>query len=77
MVSAVMGDADWSIPVGTPVFDVIGEKMGTVSGTDGFDLILEEGFLLIRTHHVPMTFVEKYEAGALHLSLPKADVLKK
>ena len=74
MVAALVNEGSWSIPIGTPVFDVAGEKMGSVKGADNDALAVEEGLLLITTHMVPMALVERYEDGALHLSVTKAEV---
>ena len=74
MVSAFVAESNWSIPFGTPVFDVVGEKLGTVRDADLYNLAVEEGLLIITTYLVPMAFVERFEDGALHLNVTKADV---
>jgi hypothetical protein len=73
MVAAFVGEANWNIPLGTPVFDVLGEKLGTVKGSDNYALSVEEGLLLITTYTIPMALVETYQDGALHLSVTKAE----
>jgi hypothetical protein len=74
MVAAFAGEVGWSIPLGTPVFDVAGEKMGTVKGADNYELSVEEGLLLITTYTIPMALVGSYDDGAIHLSVTKAEV---
>ena len=74
MDAAIAGTANWSIPIGTPVYDVAGDKIGSVSGMDGSALLVEEGLLMITTHIIPMALVERYEDGALHLGVTKAEL---
>lgn len=74
MVAALVNEASWSIPLGSPVYDVAGERLGTVKGADGYALTVEEGFLLVTTYTVPMSLVDRYEDGAIRLSVTKADV---
>ncbi|HEY7033743.1 MAG TPA: hypothetical protein VH482_20575 [Thermomicrobiales bacterium] len=74
MVAALVNEASWSIPLGAPVYDVAGDKLGTLKGADHYELSIEEGFLLVTTYTVPMAFVERYEDGAIHLSVTKAEV---
>jgi hypothetical protein len=73
MVAAIVGDVSWSIPHGTPVFDVAGEKMGSVKGADNYELAVEEGLILITTYKIPMSLVQSYDDGAIHLSVTKAE----
>ncbi|MEA2513898.1 MAG: hypothetical protein QOF33_2701 [Thermomicrobiales bacterium] len=75
MVAALANEASWSIPLGTPVYDVDGEKLGSVKGADYYVLSVEEGLLVITTYTVPMALVERYEDGALHLSVTKAEAV--
>jgi hypothetical protein len=75
MVAAIAGKASWSVPIGAPVYDVTGEKLGTVAGTDGFDLLVEHGLLFVTTHAVPMGLVARYDDGGLHLRVTKAELL--
>jgi hypothetical protein len=74
MVTAFVAENSWSIPLGTPVFDVVGEKLGTVRDADYYNLAVEEGLIIITTYLVPMAFVDRLEDGALHLSATKAEV---
>jgi hypothetical protein len=76
MDAAIAGTANWSIPIGTPVYDVAGEKLGSVSGMDGFSLLVEEGFLMITTHVIPMALVERYDDGALYLGVTKDELAR-
>ena len=77
MVAALVGEASWSIPLGTPVYDVAGEKMGTVKGADTYDLAVEEGLILVTTYTIPMALVQSYDDGAIHLSVTKAEAAQK
>ena len=73
MVSTFAGEVGWSIPLGTPVYDVTGVRMGTVKGADNYALAVEEGLLLVTTYTIPMSLVESYDDGAIHLSVTKAE----
>jgi hypothetical protein len=73
MVAALVNEASWSVPLGTPVYDAAGERMGSVKGADNYDLSVEEGLLLVTTYKVPMALVHRYEDGAIHLSVTKAE----
>src|SRR5262249_25602056 len=73
MVAALVNEASWSIPLGTPVYDVAGQRMGSVKGADNYDLSVEEGLLLVTTYKIPMALVDRYEDGAIHLSVTKAE----
>ncbi len=66
----------WGIPVGTPVYDVAGEKVGTVADADSYDLVVERGFFFVHSYPVRLSNVERYEHGALHLKVTKDQVLK-
>src|SRR5262245_8240071 len=73
MVAALVNEASWSIPLGTPVYDVAGERLGAVKGADNFALSVEGGLLLVTTYTIPMALVERYQDGAIHLSVTKAE----
>jgi hypothetical protein len=73
MVAALVNEASWSVPLGTPVYDVAGERMGSIKGAGNYDIFVEEGLLLVTTYTVPMALVDRYEDGAIHLSVTKAE----
>jgi hypothetical protein len=73
MDATFAGEVGWSIPLGTPVYDVTGEKMGTVKGADNYALSVEEGLLLVTTYTIPLSLVDSYDDGAIHLSVTKAE----
>ena len=77
MVTACVMEQSWSIPLGTPVFDVLGEKLGSVRDADNYTLVVEAGLLIITTYLVPMSMVDRLEDGALHLSVTKAEAAGK
>ncbi len=64
------------IPVGTPVYDLAGEKVGTVADADAYDLVVERGFFFVHSYPIKLSDVERYENGALHLKITKVQVLK-
>jgi hypothetical protein len=73
MVAALVNEASWSIPLGTPVYDVAGERIGSIKGAGIYDIFVEEGLLLVTTYTVPIALVDRYEDGAIHLSVTKAE----
>lgn len=66
----------WGIPVGTPVYDVAREKVGTVVDADAYDLVVERGFFFVHSYPVRLSDVERYEHGALYLKVTKDQILK-
>ena len=74
-VSADATGASWGIPVGTPVHDVAGEKVGHVADADAADLVVERGWFLVRDYRVRLADVDRFEDGTLYLRLTKAEVL--
>ncbi len=66
----------WGIPIGTTVYDVAGEKVGTVVDADAYDLVVERGFFFVHSYPVRLSHVERYEHGALYLKVPKDQILK-
>ena len=66
----------WGIPVGTTVYDLAGDKVGTVVDADAYDLVVERGFFFVHSYPVKLSDVERYENGALHLKITKDQVLK-
>lgn len=63
------------IPIGTPVHDVWGEKIGSVADADPYELIVERGFILVHDYPVKLSDVDRYEDGKLYLRLTKEAVL--
>lgn len=62
-------DAGWSIPIGTPIFDVVGERIGRVVGADLQTLTLTRGRILPTTLSIPLSLVDRYENGKLYLAV--------
>jgi len=62
---------EWGIPAGTPVYDAAGEKLGTVSGADPFNLTIARRRLFASDLVVPMSLVDRYEDGKLFLCTTK------
>ena len=64
------------IPLGTNVFDVNGEKVGTVSGyhAQGEYLTIQKGWLLTHDIYVPFTRIGNVIASEVHLSLTKDEL---
>jgi hypothetical protein len=73
MVASSINEPNWSIPLGTPVYDVAGERVGAVKGADNYALSVEEGLLIVTTYAIPMSLVDRYEDGAIRLSVTKAE----
>ena len=73
-MDAAITAGNWGIPLGAAVYDAAGEKLGTVTGADLESLHVEHGLLFVTAYAVPMRAVDRYEDGALHLSLTKAEL---
>ena len=68
-------DGGWGIPVGTPVYDLRGEKIGTVVDADPYELVVERGLFLVRHYPVKLSDVDRFEDGKLYLKRTKEQVL--
>jgi uncharacterized protein (TIGR02271 family) len=64
------------IPLGTNVFDVNGEKVGSVSGynAEGEYLTIQKGWLLTHDIYVPSRTIGRVIASEVHLNLSKDDL---
>jgi uncharacterized protein (TIGR02271 family) len=64
------------IPVGTTVYDVAGEKVGTVleQSADGAYLMVEKGWLFTKDFYVPLSLVGQADADGVYLTISKADL---
>ena len=69
MVAAGPG---WSIPVGCPVLDIEGEKVGTVAGVNSDALMVSHAFFW--DYRVPFSAVADYDGHAVRLKVTKAAV---
>ena len=65
----------WGIPIGAPVHDARGEKIGTVVGADPYGLMVERGLFLVRDYLVRLSDVDRFEDGRLYLKLTRDEVL--
>ncbi len=70
-------DAGWDIPIGIHVFTIDGRKLGVVTEADAYELVVEDGFLLRRTYAVRLADVDRYEDGALILSLTMDEIARR
>ena len=68
----VAAGAGWSIPVGCPVLDVAGEKVGTVAGADADALVVSHAIFF--AYRIPFAAVADYDGAALRLKVTKAAV---
>lgn len=60
-----------TIPLGAPVIDVAGTKIGVVRGSDSAGLMVESGFFFVRSQHVPYATVDRVLEGTVLLKLTK------
>lgn len=70
--SAALGD--WQIPLGAPVSDAAGEKLGSVRAADAYALIVGQGVRFVTEWEIPLHEVEPYEDGRLILKRTKAEL---
>lgn len=61
---------------GTTVYDVNGDKIGTVSGytASGSYFKLEKGLLFPRDYYVPMSAVSRIDPDGVYLNIQKDDI---
>ncbi len=69
----VMG---WQFAEGTPVYDVNGAKVGTISepGVQGDNLVLQKGLIFPHDYYVPVRTVSRADADGIYLNVTKDDV---
>jgi uncharacterized protein (TIGR02271 family) len=64
------------IPVGATVYDVTGEKVGSVLEYNGASayLMVEKGWLFTKDFYVPLDLIERVDADGVYLAVSKADL---
>lgn len=67
-------DAGNGIPIGTDVFTADGAHLGTVVDGDAYDLVVEQGWFLVRDYQIHLSDVAGMEDGRLVLALTKEEV---
>jgi hypothetical protein len=67
-------DGPWDLPIGVPVVTADGNKLGTVTAADAYELQVEDGLLFRHTHILPLAAVAGYEDGVLVLNLTSEQV---
>lgn len=75
MDATLTAEGGWGIPIGTPVFDAAGEKLGTVREADVYALVVERGFFFVTDHEIALDEVDRLEDGKLVLKRTKAQLL--
>ncbi len=73
MVTTI-GDLNWDIPIGIPVYTADGRRLGVVTEADGYELLVEDGFLVRHTYPLQLSDVARYEDGTLILKLPREQI---
>jgi hypothetical protein len=66
-----------SVPVGTPVHDVNGERIGTLSGGDPYTLVVSHGLIFQTDYEVPHSDVDRYDDGKLFLKVTRDQITGK
>lgn len=64
-----------SIPIGAPVYDRSGRRLGRVSGADSWDLLVERGRFLRRTSAIRLEHVDRVEDNRVILSVSRDEAL--
>jgi len=78
MVATTMGhdaEGNWGIPVGTEVYAVDGEHLGSVVGGDAYDLVVEQGWFFVHDYQVPLATIDQFEDGKLFLSVSREQLI--
>ncbi len=70
---AVM-DESWGIPIGTDVYTVDGEHLGSVVDGDAYELVVERGFFFIHDYQIQLSDVDRFEDGKLFLILTREQI---
>lgn len=63
-----------ALPVGAPVIDAAGEKLGSVTGITADGLIVEQGIFFVTTRVVPEVAVARVEDETIWLKWTKAEL---
>ena len=64
-----------TIPIGAPVYDRRGTRLGRVCGADSRALLIERGLLLRRTCAVSLEDVDRVEDGRVVLAVSKDEAI--
>lgn len=75
MNASIAADGGWGIPLGTPVVDAAGERLGMLRAADPWVLAVERGIFFPGEYAIAMAEVDRYEDGALILKRTKQDLL--
>jgi hypothetical protein len=68
-------EAMHGIPIGVPVYDAAGVKVGRVRWADPLGLAVERGWLFHTESEIPLDEVDRYQDGKLYLKRTKSEVL--
>jgi len=74
MQAIAMFDAVHGIPLGIPVYDAAGEKIGRVRWVDALGLSVEQGWLFPKESEIPLDEVDRFQDGKLILRCTKAEL---
>lgn len=72
--SEVTPDVKSAVPLGAPVVDAAGDKLGTVRDADSIGLVVEQGTFFITTRLVPYTAAARVEDGTIWLKWTKDEL---
>ncbi|MDQ3657400.1 MAG: PRC-barrel domain-containing protein [Chloroflexota bacterium] len=67
-------DESWGIPIGTDVYTVDGEHLGSVVDGDAYELVVERGFFFIHDYQIQLSDVDRFEDGKLFLVLTREQI---
>lgn len=70
----VTPDVKSAVPLGAPVIDATGDKLGTVRDADSIGLVVEQGTFFITTRFVPYAAVARVEDGTIWLKWSKDEL---
>jgi hypothetical protein len=72
MNAARVGDHD--VPLGCPVYDADGERVGTVAGAEDDCLVVDHGEVFV--DHVPMAAAVGFDGRAVRLAMTTEEVVR-
>lgn len=70
MVATIM-DESWGIPLGTEVYTVDGEHLGSIVDGDSYELVVERGFFILHDYQIKLSDADRFEDGNVFLTLTK------
>lgn len=76
MSSTAFRSSDWDVSIGMPVFSADDHRLGTVTETDAYELLVEDELLVRHVYAINLFDVQQYEPKRLVLKLTEAEAVE-